>query len=146
MLTFDGRGGIHLYNGSYTDFFREHREGVDGSLSWTDDPDERTGSGRRSEKISSGNDSSAGSGSSSRGNHRLKFSYKEAKEYETIEDDIAKVEALIAGLDEDYIKNASDFVKLGEIAEKKQKAEEKLEKLMERYVYLEEKAEQIANQ
>ena len=76
----------------------------------------------------------------------MKFSYKEQKEYETIEDDIAKSEEKIAGFEEDILANATDFGKLRELGEKKEAEEKRLEELMERYVYLEEKAEEIAKQ
>lgn len=50
---------------------------------------------------------------------KLKFSYKEQKEYETIEDDIAALEQKIEELDAQTLKFSSDFVKLNEITKEK---------------------------
>ena len=46
---------------------------------------------------------------------KLKFSYKEQREYETIEDDIANLEAKVEQLDADMAENATNSVKLGEL-------------------------------
>ncbi len=155
MLTFDSYGGIHLYNGSYTEFFETHKEGVDGSLSWdfTDDNTSAAGSSKKpvagSDGAGSASDANSGNVSgaqATRGEHKLKFSYNEQKEYETIEDDIAKCEQKIAQYEEDILANATNFGKLREIGEKKEAEGKRLEELMERYVYLEEKAEAIAKQ
>ena len=47
---------------------------------------------------------------------KLKFSYKEQREYETIEDDIANLEAKVEQLDADMAENATNSVKLGELS------------------------------
>ena len=77
---------------------------------------------------------------------KLKFSYKEQKEYDTIDDDIAKLEEKIVSLDEDIIKNSRDFVKLGELTKEKEITEALLEEKMERWMYLQDLAEKIASQ
>ncbi len=77
---------------------------------------------------------------------KLKFTYKEQKEFETIEDDIASIEEKIAALDEDILKNARDFVKLSELTKEKEEAESLLEEKMERYIYLSELNEKILAQ
>ena len=74
---------------------------------------------------------------------KLKFSYKEQKEYETIEDDIAALEEKIEELDAQTLKFSSDFVKLNEITKEKEKTEQLLEEKMERWEYLEELAQKI---
>ena len=136
MLTFDSRGGIHLYNGSYTEFFMEHEEGVDGSLSW-DEPSGRAPASSPDPSPEKKSYSSA---------HKLKFSYKEQKEYETIEQDIENCEQKIAQADTDMIGAATDFVRLGQLTEEKTQLEKQLEQLMDRYVYLEDLAEKIRSQ
>ncbi len=78
--------------------------------------------------------------------NKLKFSYKEQKEYETIEDEIAELEEKIEMLDEEIGKNARDFVKLNELTREKEKTEAQLEEKMERWAYLEELATKIAAQ
>ena len=77
---------------------------------------------------------------------KLKFSYKEQREYETIEDDIANLEAKVEQLDADMAKNATNSVKLGELLAEKEAAEQALEEKMERWEYLEELAAKIAGQ
>ena len=77
---------------------------------------------------------------------KLKFSYKEQREYETIEDDIANLEAKVEQLDADMAENATNSVKLGELLAEKEAAEQALEEKMERWEYLEELAAKIAGQ
>lgn len=79
-------------------------------------------------------------------NKKLKFSYKEQREYETIEDEIEQLENKIAQVEGQMEQYAADFVKLRELMAEKEVMEEQLEEKMERYVYLEELAERIAQQ
>ena len=74
---------------------------------------------------------------------KLKFSYQEQKDYETIENDIAALEEKISRCDADMLKYAKDFVKLGELTGEKEAAEKELETKMERWMYLEELAAKI---
>ena len=75
--------------------------------------------------------------------HKLKFTYQEAKEYETIEADIELLEQRIAQYDTDMATNSTDFVKLNELSKAKEDLELQLTEKMERWEYLMEKAEQI---
>lgn len=77
---------------------------------------------------------------------KLKFTYNEQKEFESIDDDIAKLESKIESLDEEMLKNATNSVKLKELMEKKQQAENALEEKMDRWVYLNDLNEKIQNQ
>ena len=77
---------------------------------------------------------------------KLKFSYKEQREYESIEDEIAALEEKIEKLENTMAENASDFVNLNELAKDKEGAEKLLEEKMERWMYLQELAEKIAGQ
>ena len=74
---------------------------------------------------------------------KLKFSYKEQREYDTIEEDIAALEEKIEQLEADIVKNSRDFVKLNELTKAKEAAEAELEEKMLRWEYLEELAERI---
>ena len=76
---------------------------------------------------------------------KVKFTYQEQKDYETIEDDIATLEEKIEQIDAHYLKFSKDFVKLNELAKQKEEAEKQLEEKMERWMYLEEKAARIEN-
>lgn len=76
----------------------------------------------------------------------LKFTYKEQKEFETIDEDIEKLEEKIAELDGQISKCATDFIKLNEFMQEKEKTEAKLSDKMERWVYLNDLAEKIEAQ
>ena len=77
---------------------------------------------------------------------KLKFSYKEQKEFETIDDEIADLEEKIETLDNQMLENATNSVKLSELMKEKEEAEQKLEEKMDRWVYLNDLNEQIQNQ
>jgi ATP-binding cassette subfamily F protein uup len=77
---------------------------------------------------------------------KLKFTYKEEREYDSIEDDIEQLENHIEELEKSMMKSASDFVKLNELTEAKEKAEQELEYKMERWEYLNDLADRIAQQ
>lgn len=76
----------------------------------------------------------------------LKFTYKEQKEFETIDEDIEKLEEKIAELDGQISKCATDFIKLNEFMQEKEKTEAQLSDKMERWVYLNDLAERIEEQ
>ena len=76
----------------------------------------------------------------------LKFTYKEQKEFETIDEDIEKLEEKIAELDGQISKCATDFIKLNELMQEKEKTEAELSDKMERWVYLNDLAERIEEQ
>ena len=70
----------------------------------------------------------------------------EQKEFETIDEDIAKLEEKLEKLDADMMANATNSEKLSELTLEKEFAEKQLEEKMERWVYLNELAERIAAQ
>lgn len=74
---------------------------------------------------------------------KLKFSYHEGKEYETIEEDIAKLEADIAAIEHEMHKCGSDYGKLADLTKEKDELDEQLLYKMERWEYLEELAARI---
>ncbi|MCQ2405662.1 MAG: ABC-F family ATP-binding cassette domain-containing protein [Oscillospiraceae bacterium] len=77
---------------------------------------------------------------------KLRFSFKEQREFETIDDDIAKLEKEIAENRALQEANSSDYVKLQELMEKQAELERRLEEKEERWVYLNELYEQISAQ
>lgn len=77
---------------------------------------------------------------------KLKFSYNEQREYETIEDDIAKLEGKLSSVEDDIVKFARDFAKLNDLTKEKEKLEAELMEKMERWEYLEELAAAIEAQ
>lgn len=134
IFELDGEGHLQQYEGGYTDYLeKKQREEISPE----------TSGGRRgsqAEKPDSIKDWKQNRPV------KLKFSYKEQKEFETIDDDIAVLEEKIGKLDNDMIENATNSFKLSEIAADKEKAEQELEEKMERWVYLNDLAEKIAQQ
>ena len=58
---------------------------------------------------------------------KLKFTYKEQREFETIDDDIAKLEEKLETLDAQIAANATNSVKLRELMDKKEEAGNELD-------------------
>lgn len=75
---------------------------------------------------------------------KLKFSYNEQREYETIAQEVENLEKEIEKCNTDMAGCSSDYAKLNEIIEKKDALEQRLSEKMERWLYLEELAEKIA--
>lgn len=128
-------GAIRQYEGGYTDY-QARRQEEENRVQVPGDKD----AARAEEKPS------ASLRAVKNRQDKLKFSYKEQKEYEAIEDEIALLEEKIEKLDADMSESASDFVKLNALAKDKEEAEHLLEEKMERWMYLQELAEKIAEQ
>ena len=80
------------------------------------------------------------------GSKKLKFSYKEQREYENIEGEIAALEEQLAQIRTEQEAKASDYVALQALQSRESELEAALEEKMERWVYLNDLAEQIAGQ
>lgn len=77
-------------------------------------------------------------------NRKLKFTYKEQHEFETIDSDIAVLEGQLSKLSDQLQNVSSDYVKLQELMLQKEALEKSLEEKMERWVYLNDLADKIA--
>jgi len=77
---------------------------------------------------------------------KLKFSFKEQREFETIDDDIAALEAAIEENQKAQMAAGSDFTKLQQLTDELAQLEEKLEYKAERWMYLTELKEKIDSQ
>ncbi len=152
IFAFEGDGIIRQYEGNYSDYLL--RKSVEAEME-----NEAEGTGRNAGKTEKDADKEAASaknggaeGATDKkstwdpGKRKLKFSYKEQKEYETIEQDIADMEQQIADLEASIPNYASDFVKLQEINQKTEELKATLEEKMDRWMYLEELAAKIAEQ
>ena len=86
--------------------------------------------------------------SGDRGNRprKLKFSYQEQKDYETIEQVIQELEEKLENIDIQIGTSATDFIKLNELTKEKEEVEQLLEEKMERWMYLMDLEEKIKNQ
>lgn len=132
IFAFEGEGHLVQYEGGYTDYL-EARERKMADMS------EEESSLIKKDK-SSKNDWKQNR------KEKLKFTFKEQREFETIDEDIEKLEEKIASLEADMMKNATNSGKLREIVEEKEKAEKALEEKMDRWVYLNDLAERIEAQ
>lgn len=76
----------------------------------------------------------------------LRMSYKEQKEYETIDARMEQLQGELERLDGEIEKNASDFVKLTELTQKREQTQKELDEAEERWLYLTDLAERIEAQ
>lgn len=81
-----------------------------------------------------------------KGKRKLKMTYNEQREWETIDEDIAKLEEKIAQLEKEMEQNASSYSKLEELGSEKEKLEDELNQKMDRWVYLTELNDKINEQ
>ncbi|MDD3368485.1 MAG: ABC-F family ATP-binding cassette domain-containing protein [Lachnospiraceae bacterium] len=141
LFAFEADGSLRQYEGGYT--YYETKKGLDQEEE-TEKRNSRSGSGQsNSEKIDEQTEKSRGFRGENK--RKLKMSYQEARDYENIEADIAALEEKISDLDQKIVQYATDFVKLNEVSKQKEETEQLLEAKMERWEYLEELAERIAN-
>ena len=77
---------------------------------------------------------------------KLKFTFREQREFDSIDADIAALEEKIAACESDIESSASDYVRLQALLAEKEALEKQLEEKTERWVYLNDLAERIAQQ
>lgn len=145
IFAFEGNGTLKQYEGGYTDYLEARQRMVGDYSTKIDNQINKTGS-QQSKAGNSADKKPTGKDWKKDQPTKLKFSYKEQKEYETIDDDIAALEEKIEGLDREMQRNATNSAKLSEIMAQKEDAEAALEEKMERWVYLNDLAEKIAVQ
>lgn len=124
IFAFEGDGVVKQYEGGYSDYMLTKGDDI---------PEEKKAEKPKEEKKTYQKDRSS----------QLKFTYNEQKEYDTIDDDIAKLEADIEKLEADMVSNASNYGKLNELMKEKEEREKQLEVKMERWMYLTELAQKI---
>lgn len=121
------------YEGGYTDY--ANRKAAEGTT-------ESTGAAATSQPKNADEENTSKNWKSGQ-KRKLKFTYQEQKDYESIEGEMAALEEKISTLEADFSKYASDFVKLNELTQEKEAAEQQLEEKMERWMYLEDLAARI---
>ena len=77
---------------------------------------------------------------------KLKFSYKEQRDFDTIENRVAELEDKLAQLEQEIAANASDYTKVTELMDTQAKTQQELDEATERWLFLQEKWEQIQAQ
>ena len=150
IFAFEGNGKLTQYEGGYTDYAEAKARKYGAGSS---EIGAGTGSSL-SDKAASGNNSTEDEGKKptrkdwkqGQKSEKLKFTYKEEREYAVIDEDIARLEEKIARLENDMMANATNSVKLREIMADKEAVEKQLEEKMDRWVYLNDLAEQIEAQ
>ncbi len=122
IFAFEGDGKLKQYEGGYSDYqLRVEME-----------------SGAEVLQPSNDNKQAATTKACAPRTHRLKLSYKEQKEYDTIEEEISALEEKLEKAEKDTITYARDFVKLNEITKEKEALQQQLDEKMDRWMYLEE--------
>lgn len=130
IFSFEGQGEVRQFEGGYSDYLiRKELE---------KEPEEQPKEVKKEK-------SQLSKATWKQREKKLKFSFSEQKEFETIDEEIEKLEKKIESLDEEMVKNATNSVKLRELMEKKAEAEANLEEKMERWVYLNDLNERILN-
>ena len=135
IFAFEEDGKLKQYEGGYTDYtIRKMAE------------QEETERAKKNGNASKNDAKSSEKGQRTRGPQKLKFTYQEQRDYETIENDIAQLEEKIELLESQMAETATDFVKLNQLMVEKEETESKLEEKMDRWMYLEDLAVRIAEQ
>lgn len=118
IFAFEEGGHLKQYEGGYTDYLEKVKPIAKQEKG---KPEKKESNGKKFQKEHQ---------------KKLKFTYKEQKEFETIDDDIAKLEEKIEQLDEEIMENATNSGKLAELTQQKEETEEALNEKMDRWVYL----------
>lgn len=131
IFAFDGSGHLQQYEGGYSDYLLK-KESEDISVNLQKAP-------QKEEKKAE----SPSKNTWKQHEKKLRFTYKEEREFAVIDDEIAGLEEKIEDLERQMEVHATNSVKLKELMEKKEKAEGKLEEKMDRWVYLNDLYEQM---
>jgi len=126
IFAFEENGKIQAYEGGYTDYILKRKDNEEEPVKLTkkeSDPGTKYPNGREK---------------------KLKFTYQEQKDYETIEGELEQISEKLVAIDEEMLKAAKDFVKLNELMKEKEELEKIQDEKMERWMYLEDLAEKIA--
>ena len=142
IFAFEGQGKVTQYEGGFTEY----------QIAWSARHPQETG---EQKGVRAGDSDENGSGlpinrnnwkQAAGGEKKRKLSFKEQREWETIEADIAALEQSIGDLEQEIGKSATNYTRLNELMEEKSAREAQLEEKMERWMYLNELVEQIEAQ
>ncbi|MCU6748575.1 ABC-F family ATP-binding cassette domain-containing protein [Faecalicatena acetigenes] len=141
IFAFEGEGRFVQYEGGYTDYMEKKRKK-------TENTETRKTAAKVKNQAYTDEKEEMGKKRSWKQDHQtnLKFSYKEQREYERIDEEIAQLEEKLEKAEQEIEKNATNSVRLSELMQEKEKTEKELEEKTERWVYLNDLAEQIERQ
>ena len=125
-----GGGRVKTYAGNFTDYLNARRAAARDAA-----PGKKPAENRESAAPRASNRP-----------QKLRFSFREQREFQTIDDDIAALEAQLSACDAAIAEYASDYLKLQDLTAQKQSLEDALAQKMERWVYLNDLAERIEAQ
>lgn len=129
IFSYKGNGKIDIYTGNYGDYLLSKEEEV------VNNKEKEVAVDKNKKEPSVDKNKNKGK--------VLKFSFKEQREFETIDEEIMTLEEKIEELDSLMAKHASEYGRLQELMEEKAKVEEELAFKYERWEYLNELAVQI---
>lgn len=140
IFAFEGDGRLVQYEGGYTDYLAaRERKNTEENISLSGEMKKTAPAEELKEK------DSVKTWKQNRP-QKLKFSFKEQREYETIDDDITKLEQKLADLDREILANATNSGRLNELTGEREETQALLDEKTERWVYLTELAEKIEAQ
>ena len=150
IFAFEGDGIVRQYEGGFTDYQAALYERKLAEEAGTGEAGKQKNSGQKGGAASSEDEAKreakAEAEAARRQGRKLKFSYKEQKEWDTIDEDIASLEEAVAELEKEMEAAAANYSQLQELLAKKEAKEAELEEKMDRWMYLSELAEKIAAQ
>lgn len=130
IFAFQGEGEIKQYEGNFSDYKESLKEEFD-ALDIDTSKVELAAKKESNWKVK---------------DTRLKFSYQEEREYNSIDQEISDLEEKMEKVEEEIVKSATNYSKLSELMEEKDKLGKELDYKMERWVYLNDLAQQIEKQ
>lgn len=136
IFELDGNGKIRQFEGGYTDYLNVKKKESTESQPTVQN---RDSSGTLEKDTEEGQKKSWKQNAP----RKLKFSYKEQREFETIDADLAALEEKLNEIEKQIEKNATNSVKLKELFEEQEKIQTQLDEKTERWFYLNELAEKI---
>lgn len=148
IFSFEGNGILKQSEGGYTDYVnhKQAEEFLSGGIVGNSGKAGNScgaGGGKVDSNVKSTGEKVDKNNWNAGRKKKLKFTYQEQKDYESIEGDIAVLEEKIEALEQEIPKHSRDFVKLNELMKEKEQCETLLEEKMERWMYLEDLAARI---
>lgn len=147
IFAFENNAHITQYEGNYSDYLIARPEGNEEYAS------KSLNTTKSADAVSTGKGTSEVNGSGENKSKdwrvrdkKLKMSYSEQRDYESIEGDIEKLEEQISAIDEAILAASSDYPKLAKLTSEKEVSEAKLQEKMDRWMYLEELKAKIEEQ
>lgn len=126
IFAYEGLGNINIYTGNYSEYL-VYKESQPIQI----------------ENIEVKPSSNSVKKEKPKNNKKLKFTFNEQREFDTIDDDIALLEDKIQSIDDNLDKYSTDFTKLQEMLDEKASLEKDLEYKYERWEYLNNLADEI---